>query len=76
MQPHEFLIIASGAHPDEDRFEDCFFEAGCDDATIAFQDGVIRVAFTREAESFADAVASAVRDVLRTGVTIEGIGRN
>ena len=51
MKSHEFSIIASGLDPEAPDFETRFFEAGCDDATIAFQKGHIIVDFTREAES-------------------------
>ena len=43
-------------HKAED-FEDRFFEAGCDDATIAAQKGVIVLGFEREARNFAHALA-------------------
>lgn len=73
MKTFEFTIIASGLHPEEDGFEDRFFEAGCDDATIAFQKGVIILDFCREAASFSRAVASAYEDVRRAGAAIERI---
>ena len=70
---HEFTIIASGLDPEADGFEDAFFEAGCSDATIAFQKGVIIVEFSRDAVSFSKAVASAYEDVLRTGAHVERV---
>ena len=73
MKDHEFTIIASGLNPQDDAFEDRFFEAGCDDATLSSQKGVIILEFHREAESFAKAVASAYEDVLRAGATVERI---
>lgn len=73
MKTFEFTIIASGLHPEDEGFEDRFFEAGCDDATIAFQKGVIVLDFNREAPSFSRAVASAYEDVRRAGATIERI---
>ena len=73
MKDHEFTIIASGLNPQDDAFENLFFEAGCDDATLSFQKGVIILEFHRQAESFARAVASAYEDVLRAGATVERI---
>lgn len=73
MKDHEFTIIASGLTPNDERFEDCFFDAGCDDATLSFQKCVIILEFHREAGSFAQAVASAYEDVLRAGATVERI---
>lgn len=69
----EFAIIASGLDPEEDDFFDRFYEAGCDDATIAFQKGHIIVDFGREAESLEDAIASAIADVKKTGATVDRV---
>lgn len=73
MKTYEFTIVASGLHPDMDGFEDRFFEAGCDDATLAFQKGVIILEFSREDMSFSHAVSSAFEDVQRAGATVERI---
>lgn len=73
MKVHEFTIIASGLHPDADDVANIFFEAGCDDAAISFQKGVLIVEFDREGPSFSSAVISAVDDVLKTGATVERI---
>lgn len=73
MKLHEFTIIASGLDPEADDFEDRFFEAGCDDATLSFQKGVIIVEFSREAVSFSAAVISAYEAVLRAGATVERV---
>jgi predicted DNA-binding transcriptional regulator AlpA len=69
----EFAVIASGPDPEQDVTLDRFHEAGCDDATIAFQNGRFVVAFTREAATFAEAVASAVADVAKAGAKVERI---
>lgn len=73
MKIHEFTIIASGLDPEADDFADRFFEAGCDDATLSFQKGVIILEFYREAVSFSKAVASAYDDVLRAGASVDRI---
>jgi hypothetical protein len=73
MKIHEFTIIASGLNPEAEDFEDRFFEAGCDDATLSFQKGVIILEFAREAVSFSNAVASACHDVLRAGASVDRI---
>jgi predicted DNA-binding transcriptional regulator AlpA len=69
----EFAVIASGPDPEQDETLDRFYEAGCDDATIVFQNGRFIVAFAREAATFAEAVASAVADVAKAGAKIERI---
>ncbi len=71
MKTHEFTIIASGLDPHADGFEDRFFEAGCGDATISFQKGVIILEFAREAKNFVHALTSAFTDVHRAGAKVE-----
>lgn len=73
MKTHEFTIIASGVDPEAEDFEDRFFEAGCDDATLSFQKGAIIVEFHRDAVSFSKAVASAYEAVLRAGAKVERV---
>jgi hypothetical protein len=73
MNTHEFTIVATGLDPEAENFEDRFFEAGCDDATIAFQKGAIILEFAREAPSFLKAVTSAIADVEKAGATIERV---
>lgn len=71
MKVHEFTIVASGLHPDADDIANIFYEAGCDDASISFQKGVLILEFDREAASFSAAVISAFDDVLKAGATVE-----
>lgn len=73
MENHEFTIIATGLDPKADDFEDRFFEAGCDDALLGFQRGVITLDFNREATSLEDAIEAAIRDVHRAGAKIERV---
>lgn len=73
MKTFEFTIIASGLHPDMADYEDRFFEAGCDDATLAFQKGLIIVEFARDDVSFSHAIASAYENVRQAGATVERI---
>jgi hypothetical protein len=67
MNTYQFTIIASGLDPEADDFEDRFFEAGCDDATISVQKGATILEFTREAKSFPHALVSAFLDVQKAG---------
>lgn len=73
MKKFEFAIIASGVDPEDEDFEDIFYEAGCADATISFQKGVIIVEFTRKAVTFSQAVISACENLRAAGATIERI---
>jgi hypothetical protein len=69
----EFTVIASGLDPQADDYEARFWEAGCDDATISFQNGRTIVDFAREAESLPAALASGIADVRKAGARIERI---
>ncbi|MGH6870332.1 MAG: hypothetical protein ACREHE_02395 [Rhizomicrobium sp.] len=71
MKDYAFTIIASGLDPAADDFEDRFFEAGCDDATLSFQKGRIVLEFDRAARSLAEAISSAFMDVSRAGAIVE-----
>lgn len=73
MNKYEFSIIASGLDPSAEDFEQRFYDAGCDDATISFQKGHIIVDFAREAESISRALASAVKEVQSAGATVERV---
>jgi predicted DNA-binding transcriptional regulator AlpA len=73
VKTHEFTIVASGLDPEADDFEDRFYEAGCDDATLSFQKGVTLLEFARAAPSFATALISAIADVQRAGAKVERV---
>ena len=63
MPPHHFTLIVEGTDLQAEPTINALFEAGCDDATVGRVDGLQHVDFDREAESLAEAVLSAVRDV-------------
>ena len=46
-----------------DQYLDALYEAGCDDALFGVRDGAQYGAFDREADSFSEALASAIHDV-------------
>lgn len=73
MKTHEFSIIASGLDPEADDFESRFYDAGCDDALVAFQKGHIILDFAREAESLEDAIAGAVAAVDQAGAKVDRV---
>lgn len=70
MKTPEFTIVASGLDPEKESYEDRFFEAGCDNATLSFQKGVTIAEFAREAVSFSKAVTSAYEEILKTGTKV------
>ncbi len=73
MNTYEFSIIASGLDPQAEDFETRFYNAGCDDATISFQKGHIIADFAREAASFEDAIASAIKAVNKAGAKVDRV---
>ena len=73
MAMFDFVLVGSGLDPQSEDFETRFWDAGCDDATIAFQNGRIVADFSREAASFEEALLSAVRDFSAAGATVERI---
>jgi len=73
MGIYEFSIIASGLDPRTEDFETRFYDAGCDDATISFQKGHIIVDFSREADSIAAAITSALESVQKAGAHVDRV---
>ena len=71
IKTHEFTIVALGLDPEAEDFEDRFYEAGCDDATISYQKGAIILEFAREAPTVAKALMSAFADVQKAGAKVE-----
>jgi hypothetical protein len=63
---HSFTLFLSGANVLNDERLDALYEAGCDDALFGARDGAQYGAFDREADSFSEALASAIRDVTST----------
>jgi hypothetical protein len=60
---HSFTLFLSGVDVLDDEQFDALYEAGCDDALFGVRDGVQYGAFDREALSFSEALAGAIRDV-------------
>jgi hypothetical protein len=67
MQMCSFTLIVSGFDHEADGFEDALFEAGCDDATVSVQRGLLMLDFQREAAGLARAIKSAIADVRKAG---------
>jgi predicted transcriptional regulator len=73
MKNHSLTIIASGLDTGNLDYADRFFEAGYDDSTISSQKVLFVLEFDREAETFEDALITAIRDVKKAGATVERI---
>lgn len=72
MKTCEFTIIASGFDV-HTAYEDALFAAGCDDATLSVQKGVLIAEFHRDAVSFSSAVSSACLAIMTAGLTVERV---
>ncbi|MEX0715899.1 MAG: hypothetical protein WD066_04895 [Planctomycetaceae bacterium] len=68
MKIHGFEIVFDGIEEWSDDDAEWLYEAGCDDGTPGVSNGIVKIAFGREAESFVEAVSSAMRDVGKSGV--------
>ncbi len=73
MKTHNFTIVGSGVDTRTADFADRFYAAGCDDATLSMQKGLVVLEFDRKARSFSAALFSALRDVKRAGANIERV---
>jgi hypothetical protein len=59
---HTFTLILPGMSEVTTELEHALFEAGCDDALLGSRDGVVFLDFSREADSFEEAVLFAIAD--------------
>jgi hypothetical protein len=75
LETFAFQICVSGVDLDAPSYLDGFFEAGCDDALVFVVNGQLRLEFDRQAESYDAAIASARRDIERTGAKVESVER-
>jgi hypothetical protein len=65
---HEFTLILDGIPDLTPAVMDALYEAGCDDALVARSNGVMTMSFARSGASMKEAIASAIRDVRRSGI--------
>lgn len=62
-----FTVILDGLDDINEDLANRLFEAGCDDAMLGCCNGVVSLEFDRDADSLAEAVGSAVRDITSAG---------
>jgi hypothetical protein len=67
---YSFTLILAAVTEMTVEMADALFEAGCDDSSPWSSEGVVSVAFDREAESLGDAIGSAIKNVEAAGYTI------
>lgn len=68
MKTFNFNIVVGGfIRTDEDLFlfnvSDALYDAGCDDSHPSMYNGTLYITFTREAESYEQAVTSAIQQI-------------
>jgi len=68
---HDFALIVGGVDDLTAEVEDALFEAGCDDATLSIQYGLLYIEFSRHAPSLKDAILTAIRDVRNADIGAE-----
>jgi hypothetical protein len=69
-KPYSFILTLAAVTEITVEMADALFEAGCEDSSPWRREGVVSVAFDREAESLGDAIGSAVKDVERAGFSV------
>ncbi len=68
---HDFALIVDGVGSLTTDVEDALFNAGCDNATLSIQYGLLYMEFSRRARSLRDAIVSAIHDVRKAGIGAE-----
>jgi hypothetical protein len=63
VREYDFALIVGGVPELTPQVEDALFEAGCDDATLSIQYGLLYIEFSRTAPSLEHAVLTAIHDV-------------
>lgn len=63
MTTHNFTLVLSGLPEFMEEMAHTLYESGCDDALISTHNGIPCLEFDRDAESFSEAVLSAIYDV-------------
>ena len=65
METHTFSLLLEPIDRPTDEVEDALYEEGCGDALLSFYGATPVLDFEREADSFEEAIASAMGDVRR-----------
>ena len=71
MTDYDFTFIVDELDITNDADLDRLFEAGCDDATPVLIHGALAICFTREADSYYDAVTSAMDNLQTAGAAVQ-----
>jgi hypothetical protein len=69
----DFALIVGGVSELTPKIEDALYEAGCDDATVSMQYGLLYVEFSRKAGSIEEAIFSAIHDIRKAKIGAEAL---
>lgn len=67
----DFALIVGGVSDLTQMVEDALFNAGCDDATLSIQYGLLYMQFSRRSKSIQQAIFSAIHDIRRANIGAE-----
>lgn len=73
-RPHHFTFILASPAGISPELEDALYTAGCDDALLYQQNGILHLEFEREAASLKEAVSSAMAAITSANVPVEIAG--
>jgi len=68
---YDFALVVAGVADLTEEGLDALFEAGCDDATPSIHYGALFLEFSRSASSLKEAIITAIRDVLSSGLHLK-----
>ena len=68
METFYFVLVLDGVYEHTEGLEDALFEAGCDDALINYEHGVVYLDFDRQAKSLEEAILSAITSIESCGI--------
>ncbi len=71
QREYDFALVIEEIVDLNDDVMDKLFSAGCDDATFSVRYGLVFAEFSREAESYSQALLTAINDVRAAGVGAE-----
>lgn len=73
MRTYEFTLYLKSLLPESglcQELEDALYSSGCEDALLGSLEGILYLDFSREAESFPEALNSAVQDIENSKVAL------
>lgn len=70
MSEFDFALIVSGVPELTEDVANSLFEAGCDDATVSMQYGLLYLEFSRSAPTRQEGIASAIRDITSADIGV------